>query len=65
MSRLHLFFPLAIGTLGPVNCDEQDFIGELGHRMSAITEDPQETAFLFQRLSAAAAFQRSLLFELV
>jgi hypothetical protein len=36
-----------------INRDGQDFIGELGHRMSAITEDPRETAFFFQRLSAA------------
>jgi hypothetical protein len=57
---------LSIETLGPVNRDEQDFVGELGHRMSAITEDPRETAFFFQRLSAAEQrFNGRLLFELV
>jgi hypothetical protein len=47
------FSRLVIETLGPINCDGQVFIGELGYRVSAITEDPRETAFFCQRLSAA------------
>jgi hypothetical protein len=43
ISRFHLRFPLTIETLGSINRDWQDFIDELGHRMSPITEDPRET----------------------
>jgi hypothetical protein len=51
ISKTHLFFPLAFETMGPINRAGQEFISELGHRISASTEDPRETCFLFQRLS--------------
>ena len=53
ISRTHLFFPLAIEIMGPINQVGQDFISELGRRISSTTEDPRETTFLFQRLSVA------------
>jgi hypothetical protein len=43
--------------MGPINGAGQDFISELGHRISDLTEDPRETSFLFQRISVA--LQRS------
>jgi hypothetical protein len=48
ISKTHLLFPLAFGTMGPVNQTEQEFISELGHRIFASTDDPRETYFLFQ-----------------
>jgi len=51
ISRSHKFVVVAIETLGPVNKDGEAFICNLGRRLSAITGDPRETSFLFQRLS--------------
>lgn len=53
IARTHLFFPLAFETMGPMNVTGQDFLSEIGHRITSITEDPRETSFLFQRLSIA------------
>lgn len=53
ISRTHLFFPLALETMGPINQAGQEFVSDLGHRITLVTEDPRETAFLFQRLSVA------------
>jgi len=52
ISRVHLFFPIAFEIMGPLN-QGQDFISELGCRISSSTDDPRETYFLFQRLSVA------------
>ena len=53
LSRIHLFFPIAFEIMGPINQVGQDFISELGRRISSSTDDPRETSFLFQRLSVA------------
>ena len=53
ISRVHLFFPIAFEIMGPINQVGQDFISDLGRRISASTDDPRETSFLFQRLSVA------------
>ena len=47
----HTFVPLAFETLGPINSKGQDFLMDLGRRLSASSNDLRETAFLFQRLS--------------
>jgi hypothetical protein len=40
--------------MGPINGAGQDFISELGHRISDLAEDyARETSFLFQRNSVA------------
>src|SRR6218665_1926718 len=49
----HVFQPVAIETLGPLDPSACDFINQIGSRMSAITGERRETAFLFQRLSKA------------
>ena len=51
--RHHLFAPIAIETFGPICEEGQRFIREIGKRISSVTSDPRETAFLFQRLSIA------------
>jgi hypothetical protein len=53
ISRAHLFFPIAFEILGPINQVGQDFISELGRRISLSNDNPRETSFLFQRLSVA------------
>ena len=53
ISSSHHFFTLAIETLGSVNAEGQRIISELGHLITAVTDDPRETSFLFQHLSVA------------
>jgi hypothetical protein len=53
ISRVHLFYPIAFEIMGPINQVGQDFISDLGRRISSSTDDPRETFFLFQRLSVA------------
>lgn len=47
----HNFIPVALETLGPINTQGREFLSELGRRLTIVSEDPQETARLFQRLS--------------
>ena len=44
---------IAIETLGPLDTKTSMFLRELGRRLTIATEDPRETAFLFQRISVA------------
>src|ERR1700743_3675200 len=43
----HLFVPLAIESLGPMNGSGVDFLSTLSDK----SKDPRETSFLFQRIS--------------
>jgi len=45
------FFPLAFETFGPINQASCKFISSSGHHLSLVSDDPQETPFLFQCLS--------------
>ena len=49
LSASHLFVPIAIETLGPINEAGHSFLSELGRRLSTISDDPR--VFLFQRIS--------------
>jgi len=49
----YTFQPLAFETLGLLSSSTTVFLTEHGRRLSASTEEPRETAFLFQRLSIA------------
>ena len=51
LSRTHLFNPLALETLGPINCEGLSFFSELGLKLWAIIGEIRETAFLFQCIS--------------
>src|SRR6218665_1902614 len=44
----HVFQPVAIETLGPLDPSACDFINQIGSRMSAVTGDRRETAVFFQ-----------------
>ena len=53
LSSSHIFIPVAVESLGPLTDDAHRFITEIGRRMTFITADPRETAFLYQRISVA------------
>ena len=48
-----VFIPVAFETLGQIGVKATSFLRDLGRRLSCVTDDPRETAFLFQRLSVA------------
>jgi len=49
----HVFVPVAIETAGTWNHLAVELTQQLGRRITAVTDDPRETGFLFQRLSVA------------
>ena len=51
LSATHFFVPLAFETMGPINTEGQAFLSDLGRKLSAITGEPRETSFLYQRIS--------------
>jgi Reverse transcriptase (RNA-dependent DNA polymerase) len=53
IATTHIFVPLAFETLGPWGEQAQSFVTELGRRISAVTGDTREIAYLKQRLSIA------------
>jgi len=53
LSSNHVFYPVAIGTLGVLADEAHEFITEIGRRASQCTADPRETTFLYQRISIA------------
>jgi len=55
ISRVHLFYSIAFEIMGPINQVGQDFISELGRRISPslLTIHARETSLLLQRLSVA------------
>jgi len=40
-----------VETMGAINSDGLEFLGDLGRRITQVTDDIRESAFLFQRLS--------------
>ena len=41
----HIFVPIAIETLGPINMNDQCFLDSLGERLSPVSGDPRETFY--------------------
>ena len=52
-TQAHSFIPIAAETMGAINSDGIEFLGDLGRRITQNrpTDDKRESAFLFQRLS--------------
>ena len=59
----HLFAPIAIETVGPINMDGQRFLDSLGERISSVSGDPIEITFLYQRLSVLIQILNSVAFR--
>jgi len=53
LTSSHVFYPVAIETLGVLADEAHEFITEIGRRASQSTADPRETTFLYQRISTA------------
>ena len=57
----YLFQPTAFENLGPLNGSGLDFLSEVSRRLSASSQDPRETSFLFHRLSVLIQRYNSVL----
>ena len=53
LSTTHLFVPLAFESLGSIGSKATNFLKELGRHLTLVTDNPLETAYLFQRLFEA------------
>ena len=58
-THTHLFCPITVKTMGPVEEEGRDILSAKGHQISKITGDPRETSFfrdfvIIQRGNAAA-----------
>jgi len=49
----HIFQPIAVETLGPINESARAFLDDLGRRISVLSGNDREHLFLFQRISVA------------
>ena len=49
----HIFQPIAVETLGPINESARAFLDDLGRRISVLSGDDSEHLFSFQRISVA------------
>ena len=49
--QTYVFVPITMETMGAINSDGLEFLGDLGRRITQVTDDIRESAFLFQRLS--------------
>jgi hypothetical protein len=53
LSWTHIFQPIALESLGPMTPSALDFVAEVGRRISHLSGEEHETAFLFQRIAVA------------
>ena len=63
LSNTHIFYPFAIETAGTWHDSTIELTQEIGRRISVVTEDNRETAFLFQRLSIALQRGNAVAFQ--
>ena len=49
LAQTYVFVPIAVETMGAISNDGLE--GDLGRRITQVTDDIRESAFLFQRLS--------------
>jgi len=43
----YIFQPIAVESLGPMNCEARKFLADIGRRISRVSGDDRETTFLF------------------
>ena len=63
LPRAYTFLPLAFENLGTLDSEAVDFFSAVGHKITEITGDLRETAFLFQRFSVILQRFNSVLFR--
>jgi len=51
LTQSYLFVPIAVETMGDINRVGKEFLSDLGRRITQMTNEKREGAFLFQHLS--------------
>jgi len=51
LAQTYVFVPIAVETMGAINSDGLEFLGDMGRRITQVTDDIRESALPFQRLS--------------
>ena len=51
LAQTCVFVPITVETMGAINSDGLEFLGDLERRITQVTDDIRESAFLFQCLS--------------
>jgi len=62
LASTHIFYPVAIETDGTWNHWAVELVQETGRRATLITDEPRESTFLFQQLSAALQMGNAVAF---
>ena len=53
LSSAYTIQPIAVDNFGGFSTSTTSFLSELGRRLSSVSNDPNETLYLFQRISVA------------
>ena len=53
LATIHIFVPIAVDTSGAWCSQSAQFIEDLGRKITAVTNEPLETIYLYQRLSVS------------
>ena len=51
LSQTYTFIPVVVETMGPMNSAGLKFVSDIGRRITQVSNDNRDSAFLFQRLS--------------
>ena len=51
LTQAYSFMATVAETIGAINSDGMEFLDDLGRRITQVTDDNREKAFLYQRLS--------------
>ena len=60
-----MFQPIALETLGSISESAEQFLNDLGHRITSVSSDDKEAQFLFQRLSIALQRVNAILLQML
>ena len=60
MEKTHVFQPIAVESLGPMNIAAYSFLAELGRKISDVSVDDRESSYQLQRICSNTALQRYL-----
>ena len=61
LSSAYTIPPIAVDNLGGFSTSTTSFLSELGRRLSSVSNDPNETLYLFQRISVVVQSINSVL----
>ena len=63
LAERYTFVPIAVETLGAINSSGINFLSDLGRRITAISGEPRESYFMFQRISVLIQRFNAVLFH--